>query len=1149
MRQSRFLIAGLFLAVAVDCLAGSTWTAGAGTSNWATAANWSDGVPDSADDVLVNANAAITVGPQLTTGTYSTQWLRLGINGADTTAPPMTVSGGTLLPANIHVGETAGKTATLNVSGSGDVNSAGYILAGENGKGYINVTGGNLTCIGSFIVGRYSGSQDNVVTISGGHVTVNIVNKGFYIGYTNSTSGTLNISGDGILEIQNTGTYVSLGQSAGSTGNLNMTGGQIIATNATLYIGNGGTSTALLSGGTIRASTLSISTNSVLLINNNGALVLTGDKTSLIAAYVAANKIRTTSGKTIKTVFASGVTTVTAIPNATPNLTQILCTDAVTGRQYHAVGLGDENICHFYFTNQTWTSDSTKLILTTNIDAYKRCDYVMFNTVSGTTTYLDQDIWDANVLTTNGGVVSSDDHLYYHKYINSGNMPGYFYDIDLSDPAFTRSLLVANPDGYSFAGTPSISNDGTIGVCGRDSSGGLTNLFKINTSTATITKIVNSAWTNANLDPPAIDHIQVNPVYDDIFFFCHNYDGQIDDRIWTYQEPDLYQNLYQQQFLSGNLGEYVGHEMWAHDGEKLYFVKYSDSPIKPTGIFWVDAQDGNSYGVINGARGYLHNAVSPDGNWAVVDTVPVSIPAGWQSDIYLIDLNTKKSKLLARTAQRCLASWDHAHPSFSPDSQKVTFAFADVNNINWVGYMDISDIEIIKGGSSASVLRNEPCDDGLDFEFTTDSSSEAYTTEANIGNWNCRKIAGSKKMCFDVNDVFVKEGDGLADNDVVVELSYYDNGTDQIKLEYNAKDEGDPNTTNNYDPVYLTKTGTSIWKTQRFWLENAEFRNTQHFNCDFRINTNNDSSNEEWIKDVTVYPTSACYLTGDNIQNKGLNFYLITDPNSVAYSEPATIDGRSCRKIRYAYDDMMLFKADDFYVDSSARHVVMSITYYDIGTDYWKLQYNSTSSPTQGWSLHKQNSLTWKTQTIDISNARFNSNATYGNDFRIHTNGDGDEYIAAVKVYTAESYCLLADPDINIGLTRFHTNDPNAEAYNPVLTINGSVCRQIYNPQIMYFNVDDEYVTQADHDVSIKISYLDSGNDYLRLDYNTYDANYTSVYVQKNNTGYWRTCILKLHDACFRNAQSNQCDFSIHTNADGSGNEYIREVKVYLNGN
>jgi len=136
-----------------------------------------------------------------------------------------------------YFGNTAGRTCTLTMTG-GSLSAGDTTWFGNNGEGILNISGGTFTVSG--------GSYNNIV----------------------------------------------LGQNSGSSGTINMTGGTITVAN-TLYIYTD--AEVNLDGGTINAGTLYISAGLNMDITS-GTLILDGDDTSTIAAYVADGRFTAYAG-------------------------------------------------------------------------------------------------------------------------------------------------------------------------------------------------------------------------------------------------------------------------------------------------------------------------------------------------------------------------------------------------------------------------------------------------------------------------------------------------------------------------------------------------------------------------------------------------------------------------------------------------------------------------------------------------------------------------------------------------------------------------------------------------------------------------------------------------------------------------------------
>jgi predicted alpha-1,2-mannosidase len=98
------------------------------------------------------------------------------------------------------------------------------------------------------------------------------------------------------------------------------------------------------------------------------------------------------------------------------------------------------------------------------------------------------------------------------------------------------------------------------------------------------------------------------------------------------------------------------------------------------------------------------------------------------------------------------------------------------------------------------------------------------------------------------------------------------------------------------------------------------------------------------------------------------------------------------------------FNVDNQLVPGGTYHAVVTVRYFDHGTDTWALQYDS-NDPTarnpaykQAPSIRKTGTDTWKTATITLDDAHFGGRENGSSDFRL-ANGDGNaETIAQVHV-------------------------------------------------------------------------------------------------------------------------------------------------------
>lgn len=356
-------------------------------------------------------------------------------------------------------------------------------------------------------------------------------------------------------------------------------------------------------------------------------------------------------------------------------LEQKLVADKRTGTTFVAVGRRGTNTTHNYFTAMTWQRDSRTIVLSADVvQADMTCRYVAYDMARNAAELLEERAdWG-------GATVSFDNKLYYLKHRR-------IHAIDL-DTKEHRVLCSGATEETVFHGPLSVTNDGrSLGIYWTER--GQWTIGRADARTGAMEKVATPGFAEPY---PVANHAMINPIYANQIFYAHEGRTQdIPDRIWTVDADGpcgTARNLYRQQRLpDGCHGEYVGHEAWSYDGERLYFVKYSSSPLAPAGIYYVN-RHGTEWGHLNGEHRHWHAAPSPDGRWIVSDTESDD----HTSKIVLTDAATGKSEVLCEV-NRWPNHPGHPHPSFSPDSKRIAFTFADEHNDLWVGCIELEHMK------------------------------------------------------------------------------------------------------------------------------------------------------------------------------------------------------------------------------------------------------------------------------------------------------------------------------------------------------------------------------------------------------------------------------------------------------------------------
>jgi len=343
--------------------------------------------------------------------------------------------------------------------------------------------------------------------------------------------------------------------------------------------------------------------------------------------------------------------------------------DLQTGLGYKGVGKAGSHTAHSYFTVMSWRADSRHIVVAVDIDPETMIGTIAeIDTLEGGFRVLQKQVPCFN------GLVSANDILFY-------SVGAELFAMHLHTNE--RRLVAKHLNGSTFLEPLSITNDERyLGVYWKES--GEYCIGIVDGVTGEVRQVIKPGFP----EPHKIaNHAMINPVYSDQIFFAHEGSTeQIVDRIWFVNASSGEAvNFYKQRkLLDGRNGEFVGHEMWSYDGEWLYFVKYAHSPLAPAGVCRV-SRDGKLKEHINGDYRYWHACPSPDGQYVVADTL---LDEGQGSEIVLIHLPTRKPRVLCRVDR-----WNHhpghPHPSFSPDSRKIIFTYADEQKDLRVGIMEI----------------------------------------------------------------------------------------------------------------------------------------------------------------------------------------------------------------------------------------------------------------------------------------------------------------------------------------------------------------------------------------------------------------------------------------------------------------------------
>ena len=232
-----------------------TWTGAASDNNWFTPNNWTPLGPPVASGTTILDNGATPV----LIGNPGALAYYLSIGNVAGSSGSLTVSGaGTLTTSDASNGLIVGDVGngTLTISGGGTVNSQTAVLANyPDTTGVATVTGIGSSWTGAFF---YIGADHSIGTLTvsdGGKLTASFVDIADFLP---GGSSTLTVTDPGSSLVVNSGTFL-VGNGAGDVGTFTVQNGASANVSGFLGIGSGSGSGALnvLSGATLTSANTS----------------------------------------------------------------------------------------------------------------------------------------------------------------------------------------------------------------------------------------------------------------------------------------------------------------------------------------------------------------------------------------------------------------------------------------------------------------------------------------------------------------------------------------------------------------------------------------------------------------------------------------------------------------------------------------------------------------------------------------------------------------------------------------------------------------------------------------------------------------------------------------------------------------------------
>lgn len=836
--------------------------------------------------------------------------------------------------------------------------------------------------------------------------------------------------------------------------------------------------------------------------------------------------------------------------------------NAETGRSFQTLNIGGANTERPYFTMGMWTSDCKNIILIADGVIYR------YNIETEKLTELVQ-VYKNNYTVVNNNVYYYD---YFTKTIRRINVD------TLKDELITG---LYETEEFTAVGDPlniNVNDDETkmnfmIKEEAEDSEEDKENLTETTGERVyrriPIYNLTDGTWDLSHRfhkfdeNEPYSGHMFINPKYDNLVFFAHEGESKdVPDRMWvmdldTNEEINIFPQQHNAEGSANSVytAEACGHESWVADGEHMVFVKYTnDTNLGTQGIMRVDKY-GENYEYINNDYRYWHCHGSPDNRFVVADTI-----IGYEkSSIVLVDIKNGTSQKVCHIP----ATNDNdgqPHPAFSPDGKMVTFTYLDDNGVWNVGIMDVTDITTPENSEVIAKAISEDYGFAVSEPIQKDGAGSIYVKGLRSGfdvnlfgatfaednrmtgadmDRLTSKLGEENRIDLDGNKFFIWDNDNKP-------ITYAPTAPERLRV---IKNNGSLVQLVWGRPLNLLSDGAT-YEVYRDGELCGQV--TDPYFCDSNVSENTDyiyavravypSGTKSPIAELKVHTGKGdgyILMAGDDIAAQGLDLIYNPDSDNDYYTESVEIGGIACRK---ATRNLLAGKSSDFRfnVKSSSinigdNKIKFTVKYYDTGSRQITLKYRNTSGVYKEANLVKMsNSKTWKTATLEVSDAEFANNDMYAHkdcDFIVSAGLWSDLYLNEVSVQNI----AIASQNAQ----RAYWSNNSSDGLDVVST----------SGDTSYFVVSDNYIFGAEKcGVTITFDYVDNGTGDVVLVYDTSDKAFsngkTVTVTKKTGTDTIKRARVFLVDTCFKNRLGSGADFMIQS--DGSINN-VNVVKGYIN--
>lgn len=263
-----------------------------------------------------------------------------------------------------------------------------------------------------------------------------------------------------------------------------------------------------------------------------------------------------------------------------------------------------------------------------------------------------------------------------------------------------------------------------------------------------------------------------------------------------------------------------------------------------------------------------------------------------------------------------------------------------------------------------------------------------------------------------------------------------------------------------------------------------------------------------------------------------------------------TIQGVPCRLspggAGNPYYYYMYFDADDDFISPEERELTIELTYYDQGTSPLYLQYFNAQGALKDLPITRANTCLWKTETIRLTDAKFDDLLQGVSDFRLSDMGD-PVAVSKVKIRKGadtSGEIRLGGPSYVLSESGIHFIPQAGLVAVTSGTFADRQCISVPAGNHLWFDIDQSVVGPEDREMTVEVEYFDNQTEGGFVLYYTDGSESIvkpsqAVMFTGDNT--WKTYQFTVTDAVINDLWYGDRDISFLSNA---ATVWVSSVKV-----